>query len=165
MWTTQLFGRRLWLWAVYIAVMIAVGSVHYRGEVFETSCDTLPWRAKLWHQRLCLAGHRKPRAHYVRLVTLTAGRDFPKDATCGARRKLAGSLLLRLRDLGASMIVMDKYYKPSDCKDSEATQVLQDSVNQVSRTVPVIVGRSSDKYQELQSNDDTDLDLWRKLNL
>jgi hypothetical protein len=165
MWTTQFIGRRLWLWAVYIAVVIAVVSVHYRGEVFETNCDTLPWRAKLWHQRLCLAGHRKPRAHYVRVVTLTEGRDFPPGASCGVRRKFAGSLLLRLRDLGPSMIVMDKYYKPSDCRDSEATDALQDSINQVSRTVPVILGQSSDKYGELRSNNDPDLDRWHNLNL
>ena len=63
------------------------------------------------------------------------------------------------------MIVMDKFYKPSDCNDSEATSALQDSINQVSGTVPVIVGQSSDKYHELQSNNDPDLDLWRNLNL
>lgn len=161
--STTLFGRRLWLWAVYVAIMLAVISIDYAGEVYETNCGTLTWTTKLWHQRLCLAGHRKPRAHYVRVITITAGNEYDTDAHCAAR-KFVGSLLLRLRDLGPALIVVDKFYKPSLCTDATVTAGLQDAVNQVSSTVPVILGRSSDRYEDLLP-DSQDLKLWQSLSL
>src|SRR5215510_2786304 len=103
MWKALFIGRRIWLWLVYLIVLSTVVLVHYRGEVFETECDTLTWNAKLWHQRMCNAGHRKPRAHYVRLVTLDSGNEPVGDYCEG--RKFVASLLLRLKDLNPSVIV------------------------------------------------------------
>src|SRR5215468_4044715 len=138
MWRAKLFGRRVWLWVVYLIFVVAIVLVHYRGEIFETDCDTLTWTAKLWHQRLCRAGHRKPRAHYVRIVTLAAGNEPVGDYCEG--RKFVASLLLRLRDLRPSLIVLDKWYVPGICAVPSATAELQNSVNEVSKTVPIIIG-------------------------
>ncbi|HEY2913629.1 MAG TPA: CHASE2 domain-containing protein [Candidatus Angelobacter sp.] len=158
-----LFGRRLWLWVVYIAIVLAVIAIDYAGEVYETNCGNLTWTTKLWHQRLCLAGHRKPRAHYVRVVTITAGNEYDADAHCAAR-KFVGTLLLRLRELGPALIVIDKFYKPSLCNDATVTAGLQDAVNQVSSTIPVVLGRSSDRYEDFPINS-PDQKLWQALKL
>jgi hypothetical protein len=163
MWRTQFIGRRVWLWSVYVVVVIVVVLIHYRGEVFETGCGSLTWTAKLWHQRLCTAGHRKPRTHYVRVITLAAASE-PIGDKCEGRKFLA-SLLPRLRDLGASVIVIDKWYLPTACANPAATAALQDKVNLVSQTVPIVLAQDSDTYDELQANNDPAVTSWKKLNL
>lgn len=161
MWRLQLVGRRLWLWIVYLAVVVSLVLIHYRGEIFESGCGTVSWTAKLWHQRLCRAGHRQPRSHYVTLVTLTPGPE-PVSDYCQGRRFMA-SLLLRLRDLQPSLIALDKWYLPGYCNDPSATAALQDSINQVSQKIPIILAQSSDTYQELRANNDPHLSVWEKL--
>jgi len=163
MWKLQLVGRRLWLWIVYLAVVVALVLVHYRSEIFEADCGSLSWTAKLWHQRLCRAGHREPRTHYVSLVTLTSGRE-PIEDKCQGRRFMA-SLLLRLRDMDPGLIAIDKWYLPGGCNDAGATAALQQAINDVSQKVPIVVAQSSDTYHELRANNDPDLALWKKLGL
>lgn len=160
---TQFIGRRIWLWLIYIVIAIVVVLIHYRGEIFETGCGSLSWTARLWHQRLCTAGHRKPRTHYVRVITLSAATEPVGDKCEG--RKFVASLLPRLRDLGVSVIAIDKWYLPTACLNSGATSALQTQVNLVSQTVPIILAQDSDTYDELQANNDPDVKLWKNLGL
>lgn len=161
MWKLQFVGRRLWLWIAYLGVAVALILIHYRGEIFEADCGTVSWTAKLWHQRLCRAGHRQPRSHYVTLVTLTTGPE-PMGDYCQGRRFMA-KLLLRLSEMRPSLIAIDKWYLPGYCDDPGATAALQQSINEVSLKVPIILARSSDTYQELRANNDPHLSAWEKL--
>lgn len=163
MWRIQLIGRRVWLWGVYLLIVIAVVLIHYRSEIFATDCGSLTWTVKLWHQRLCTAGNRKPRAHYVRVVTLATASE-PVGDRCEGRRFTA-TLLRRLKDVGPSLIVIDKWYLPTACANTAATSALQEAVKQVSQTVPIVLARDSDSYDELLANNDPALAMWDKMGL
>jgi hypothetical protein len=163
MWKTQFFGRRIWLWFSYVTIVVVVVLIHYRGEIFESGCGGLTWTAKLWHQRMCTAGNRKPRAHYVRVVTLTAGVEPVGDLCAG--RKFMAQLLSRLSDLGASVIVIDKWYLRTGCADAGATLALQQSINTISQKIPIIFAQYTETYDESRANSDPNLAQWEKLGL
>jgi len=103
-------------------------------------------QSAFWYQALVQAGGRKPRDHFVRLVTLVRNRE-PEEIfqdICSQRLFMA-KLILKLKISQSAVIVIDKFFPVHSCPDpmNEGNrllgQALQDS------DVPIVLGlRTSD---------------------
>src|SRR5216684_1784964 len=101
------------------------------------NCNEVALTTRMWYQKVVTLGYRKPKPHFVRVVTVTP----PNNASaCDYRRLLAG-LLLKLRDLHPAIVVLDYSFSPHDCGD--ATKQLQDEMNDLATNIPMVFGQKS----------------------
>ena len=103
-----------------------------------------------WYQLVVKAGSRKPRDHYVRLVTLVKSRepDDVFDDMC--RQRLFMSMLLnKIEASKAAVIVIDKFYSPHSCSDPD-NQGNRNFVESLSNSpMPIILGLRTSDHDEL----------------
>ena len=152
----QLFKRKWWLLLVYILLLLAPMLFEQSSEFFGIGeCENIPLTVKLFHQRLCTAGYFKPRVHFTRLITLSK-KSEPIEDKCEGREFLA-KLLLRLKDMGPAVVVIDKWYSPGICRNSPGTASLKSAILQLSEKVPIVLGEDSDTLDELRANADPNL--------
>jgi len=113
--------------------------------------------AAFWYQRIVTMGPRKPRAHFVRLVTISTekeGADLLSNA-CDERSFMA-KLVEGVAAANPAVIVIDAEYDRDFCKkDMTSTNQLQRAIGEVSRNVPVVLGLNS--YDEEELGEDKDL--------
>src|SRR5437868_4785178 len=98
------------------------------------------------YQRL-VAAPRNPVPRYTAAIEIdpeTDARAIGLDDICGQRAMLA-HLLRRIAAASPRVIVVDKYFSPKDCADSN--RLLREAVRDVSLDIPLVIGRRiSDDY-------------------
>jgi len=94
-----------------------------------------------WYQPLVKAGNRTPRNHFVRIVTLSDQRE-PGElfANVCRQRVFMARLLEKLQRAGPSVIVIDKYFSPDSCPntDDPGNLMLRQAIS--SSTIPIVLG-------------------------
>ena len=152
----QLFPRKWWLRSVYVLLVLAPVLIEHGGEFLGMGeCENIPLTVRLLHQRLCTVGYFKPRVHFTRLITLS-NKSEPIEDKCEGREFMA-KLLLRLRDIGPAVVVIDKWYSPRVCEDSSGTTNFRSAILQLSERVPIVLGEDSNTLEELRANADPNL--------
>ena len=103
------------------------------------------------YQRLLTGGPRKPVQKFTVLVDVNARDDAYYNSLannvanpCERRRALA-DLVDKIASASPAVIVLDKYFPLNACpKNSPQTIYLQTMIDKVSRTTPLVMGRSID---------------------
>jgi CHASE2 domain-containing sensor protein len=140
---------------IYVVLLFALAFLEQWDEVVNRAdCDRPTVSALLWYQRFCTLGHRKPRVHFVKLVTLSAETEPIYDRCEG--REFTALLLERLAASSPSLIVIDRSYPPEKCPGVPSNE-LRAAIEHVSQTIPVIIGRFSQTEAELKADNDKDL--------
>lgn len=110
------------------------------------------FQAAFWYQTTVKAGNRRPRAHYVRLVTLVKGREPDEIFQNMCRQRVfMAKLLTRIEEARPALIVVDKFYSLHSCESAddpgnkEFLQALRSS------EVPVVLGLKSSDSEELEA--------------
>jgi CHASE2 domain-containing sensor protein len=115
------------------------------------------FQGAFWYQTVVKAGSRKPRDHYVRLVTLVRTREPDEifDDMCKQRLFMA-KLLAKIESARPAVIVIDKFYSPYSCRDpeNEGNKRLLGSLR--GSDVPIIIG--------LRTSDSNELDVQTPLS-
>ena len=80
-------------------------------------CNRITLPAKMFYQKFATAGYRKPRPHFVRLITLSPVTE-PKDVLANPckKREFVGAILERLAAVCPSAVALDFWYSPEACK-------------------------------------------------
>lgn len=140
--------RRAILGAIYLVLLCADISLSHWDELFgREQCDIV--NTRFWYQRVVTLGYRKPRPHFVRVVTVAPPQD-----PCEYRALLA-NLLGRIANLRPMMIVLDYSFSPHNCGDK--TQALRGSIQSVAAQIPVVFGVASSTMQEVEDKHTTEL--------
>src|SRR5882762_10500555 len=85
---------------LYVLYLCGDITLSHWDELFgHEQCDLV--KTRLWYERVVTLGYRKPRPHFVRLVTVTPPQD-----PCSYRALLA-DLLGRIAKLRPTIIVLD----------------------------------------------------------
>ncbi len=150
------FRRKWWLLLVYVLLLLTPVLIEQSGEFLGMGeCENIPLTVRLLYQRLCTVGYFKARVHFTRLITLSK-KSEPIEDKCEGREFMA-KLLLRLRDIGPAVVVIDKWYSPGLCRDSPGTASLKSAVLQLSEKAPIVLAENSDTLDELRANADPNL--------
>jgi len=109
------------------------------------------FEAGYWYQRITTAGPRKPRTHFVRIVTIREGKE-PAEVrllnVCSQRQFMA-RLLQKVGSANPAVIVVDKWYAPDTCAaDDPGTEELRHALRTISQRIPIIV--ALDAYDEVE---------------
>jgi hypothetical protein len=110
------------------------------------NCNEVALATRMWYQRVVTLGYRKPKPHFVRVVTVTP----PNNASACDYRKLLAGLLLKIRDLQPAIVVLDYSFSPHDCGD--ATKQLQNAIDDLSANIPMVFGQKSYTLEELKDD-------------
>ncbi len=135
---------------LYVLYLCGDITLSHWDELFgHEQCDLV--KTRLWYQQVVTLGYRKPRPHFVRLVTVTPPQD-----PC-AYRALLADLLGRIAMLRPTIIVLDYSFSPHDCGDT--TEALRNSIQSitVAGQIPVVFGVASSTMQEVEDKHPTDL--------
>jgi CHASE2 domain-containing sensor protein len=99
---------------------------------------------------LSAPGYRRPRAHYVSIVTIQEGEDPPVVLTdrC-ARREYITHILRALQNQDAAVVVLDFSPDPPGHCPTETDQDVRSAISALSRTTPIVVGEGSLDIQHL----------------
>src|ERR1019366_5923295 len=151
---------RLGRWGLYVVVLMISFFFDQWDEMLTRECDRPSLAARMWYQRICTIGHRKPRPHSVRLVVISPETVPAVSNKCEGREFMA-VLLRRLAASSPSLIVIDIDYSSQFCAESstdrQASEDLKQAVEDVSKTVPIVIGQWSDTEQELEDRREKDL--------
>lgn len=168
------FLQLKWVAPAIYAIGLLLFTADYVIDQYEaqtSSSHRLPafLRSVDWYRTVTKAGYRKPRVHFVRLVTFARGREpsdvFPvpgneeltKKHLCEQRRMMA-MLLTALKTSDPALIVIDKFFRATTCPaNDEGTTLLQTAVNDVSASIPVIVGEDDVNEDDLRARNDGEL--------
>src|SRR5215470_11025883 len=116
--------RRIIVGVVSSLLLVAdVGLSHWDELFGQEQCDLVT--ARNWYQRLVTLGYRKPKPHFVGVVTVKP--PDPPDA-CEYRSRLA-DLVGRIGNLQPTMVVLDYSFSRHLDKCPEATNALQKSID------------------------------------
>jgi hypothetical protein len=106
----------------------------------------------IWFHSFTRAGHRKPRAHFVRLITIAPDEEPNDVLTPGgycAQRLFLSRLLLVLQTEGVGPVLIDKYFGERCPADAPETIALRNAIQQVSQSTPIIIGLHANTSEEL----------------
>jgi hypothetical protein len=135
--------RRILVYGAYAILMCLAVGLEHSDELFGSEqCDRFTIAGRMWYQRISLLGYRRPRAHFVRLITLPPVFD-----KC-PRREFLAALLQRLKTIHPAMVVLDYAY-PTTTPCIETVKLKQ-ALAELADTTPIIVGRSSETQGELE---------------
>jgi len=141
--------RRAITLSVYLLFLITDVAFSHWDELFgREQCGLV--KARTWYQRVVTLGYRKPKPHFVRLVTVTPPQD-----SCEYRLLLA-KLIGRIAETRPMMIVLDYSFSPHDC--GEKTQILRDSIQSAANQAPVVFALASSTLQEVEDAHKAELD-------
>jgi hypothetical protein len=110
------------------------------------------FQSAFWYQTVVTAGERKPRDHFVRIVTLVRHRE-PDEIFYDycKQRLLMAKLISNIQQARPAVIVVDKFFSAHSCPDpmSEGNQ----SFRQVLKTssVPIVMGLQTSDPEELEA--------------
>ncbi len=94
-----------------------------------------------WYQPLLKAGNRTPRNRFVRIATLSDQRE-PGElfANICKQRVFMARLIQKLQSAGPSLIVIDKYFSPNSCPDSNdpGNRMLDEAIS--TTQIPIVLG-------------------------
>lgn len=149
--TSSAYLKKKWIiFLVYIIVIITSIIIEHSDKFFGgEDCGSLGLAARFWHQRLSTAGHRKPRAHFVRIIYL-ASETEPIADRCEARR-FTTALLYKLKEADPAEIVVDKWYEPGVC-DEPTNKGLAAAFDTVSRDIPMVIAQTAESLESLKAN-------------
>ena len=145
--------RRRWLrraavLSVYLLLLCADVTFSHWDELFGSDqCDLV--KARLWYQRVVTLGYRKPKPHFVRLVTV-----IPPPDPCDNRLLLA-KLIDRIANVQPMMLVLDYSFSPHNC--GEKTETLRNSIRSAASRAPVVFGIASSTMQEVADRHNQEL--------
>jgi CHASE2 domain-containing sensor protein len=146
----------LW-WLAYTVLIFVPFIVEHATDTNELSCSQFSRTSRSFYRFLSAPGYRKPRAHYVHLVTIQDEVDPSAAVTdnCTRRRYLTKLLpALALQD--PAVIVLDFSPNTAGSCPAEVDTALSDALQQVARKVPVVVGEwaksSGERSKEEQSS-------------
>ena len=140
--------RRIRLSLAYLAILVVDVSFSHWDELFgREQCNLV--EARSWYQRVVTLGYRKPKPHFVRLVTVLPPQDACK------YRLLLADLLDRIGKQQPIMIVLDYSFSPHDC--GKATEILQSSIRSAASKAPVVFGIASSTLQEVEDRNKLEL--------
>jgi len=145
--------KRLITLLAYVVLLCADIAFSHWDELFgQENCTLI--RARHWYQRVVTLGYRKPRPHFVRVVTVQPPQD-----PCGYRLLLS-QLVDRIVISHPMMIVLDYSFSPHNC--AQQTYDLQHSIDSAASQVPVVFGRPSSVLQEVEDRHRSDLEALEK---
>ncbi len=157
--------KLLWVFAIYfVALLLPMGFDHLteileiRPYDYRDAWYHAIFKAGFWYQRVVTGGPRKPRVHFVRVITLTKGiepTEVMGQNLCGERgqRAFMARLVSKVKSADPALIVLDKWYAPDFCpRDDAGTRQLQQVLVDVSRSVPIVVGRKSKTEPDLRKD-------------
>jgi hypothetical protein len=114
--------------------------------------DTKYFQPAFLYQIVTKAGYRRPRSHYVRLVTFDPDKEpqWLQGDQC-ASRFFEARLLDAISEAHPAMVVLDEYFPEDDClkptlaaKQSDYTQMLRESIDRLSsKGIPVVIAEYS----------------------
>ncbi len=117
------------------------------------------------YQRFATASHRKPRPHFVRLITLSSAAEPPEVLAdpCN-KREFVAAVLDRLQAVHPAVVVIDFWYSPGICGKGEnysKTAVLQEAVSKASTQFPIVIALGSQTQEQLELNRDAELEAFK----
>jgi hypothetical protein len=131
--------------SLYVLLMMILIVLDHSEDIFASSeCDSISHVVRFWYQKLCTAGHRKPRPHFVTIIQLPTEMD-----KCEARRYMA-ALLPALAGADPAIIVIDKWYT-AGC-DEVTNNHLIITFDQITQRVPTVVALPADSPELLLAN-------------
>lgn len=95
------------------------------------------------YQRVVASGPRQPVPRFTAIVTLRPVENPATTNVCAQRSNLA-SLLRAIGEQRPSVIVIDKYFSDPCSGDPEGTEALGLAIREVSREIPIVIGRRID---------------------
>jgi CHASE2 domain-containing sensor protein len=127
------------------------------------------FQSPFWYQTTVKAGNRRPRDHYVRLVTLVRSREPNEifDNIC-KQRLFMGKLLEKIEASGPAVIVIDKFFSPHSCPnpDDDGNKKLLESLRNTQ--IPIVLGLKTSDPDDLAAQtplSDTETKALEKANL
>src|SRR5258708_8921563 len=106
--------------------------------------------APFGYQRLTASSHRTARSHSVKIVSLAKQQEpneiFPPHFC--AQRLFIGKLVERIESAHPAVIVIDKYFSPTACRENGPNEHLRNSV--VTSQVPIIIGLQTLTKRDLE---------------
>ncbi len=146
--------RRGIVLAIYVVLLCTDVALTNWDDLFgKEQCDSVSLTTRMWYQRLVTLGYRKPRPHLTRLILVDSppGHAF---SACERRAYLA-ELLNKLSEFRPAIIVLDYSFVPrNDCTHNETFRV-QEAVDRLAISIPVVFGSYSWTEQELQDEGQT----------
>jgi hypothetical protein len=131
----------------YLGLVVADVALTNWDVIRPESCGEASLATRMWYQRVVTMGYRKPKPHFVRVVTVVPSSE---SGACGYRQLLAG-ILRKLDKLRIGSVVLDYSFSPRECKD--ATGELQDAIDQLAEhNVPVVYGQRTYTAEELEGD-------------
>jgi hypothetical protein len=148
---------KTWRYAIYLAAIGILFALTLAETVSpKPENPGAEWYAKIfswdfWYQVNVTNEFRAPKAKNVTMVII--GQDEPKEVrTDMCRQRVFMAKLLRvLRGAQPAVIVIDKYFMPDACGDSNSTAQLQQAMIEVSQEVPIVFGRWAYYEEELRT--------------
>jgi hypothetical protein len=132
------------VWALYVGLLAGDVVITHWDEFFgRQDCNFVT--ARTWYQWLVTLGYRKPKPHFVRIVTVN-----PPPDPCDYRQLLADQVS-KVGDLQPIMVVLDYSFSPHP-KCVKETISLQRAIDAVAAHAPVVFGIRSQTYEDLESN-------------
>jgi len=144
---------RCWRLLFYIMILAFTFALERSGKTAEEEGGgSLSQAARVMYQRVTTFGYRKPKARFTRLVLLSNSPDSQDDppdvAQNGCTRRLYLSRLIRaVGSQSPSVIVLD-FYLTALCPAEDGA--LLDAISSVAKTVPVVLGQSSETIATLR---------------
>src|SRR5579862_3342663 len=130
--------------------LVVVGSMwlEHGNALFGSSSCGFGLTVRFWHHWLSTAGYRKPRAHFVRIISLTPAEQKEVGEFC-AMREFVASLLPKLQEAEPESIVVDMSYPNGFC-GNETNQKIIHAFQAASTNIPLVVGRTADTSATLR---------------
>ncbi|HEY2987461.1 MAG TPA: CHASE2 domain-containing protein [Candidatus Binatia bacterium] len=97
------------------------------------------------YQRIVAAGPRKPKPTFTVVVPIEAAKGDPNLFNVCRQRGFLADLIRATAAFSPSVIVIDKYFSTECGKTDAGTRALQNALREVTRRVPVVVGRTVDE--------------------
>jgi CHASE2 domain len=145
--------RFLWL-LVYLSIALCAPLVEHLLEDNDLACGYFGHVARVTYRILSSLGYRKPRAHYVYLVSIQAGEDPGRVVTDGCeRRRYLTKLITTLAREQPAVIVLDFSPNPLGVCPQTTDSSLQTAISETSKVVPMVVGEGPLSEDEILKSD------------
>lgn len=154
--------RRVWkskILSVFylLAIVMSFGLEHIdeiAARIWGEDIKNSKWlRPGLLYQAVTKAGYRRPRAHYVRVVTVDPDKE-PQDLEGNECRSrfFEARLLDAISTAHPALIALDEYFPAGDCvreEDKQYTQKLKDALRRVTKLgIPVVIADNTLNEEE-----------------
>jgi hypothetical protein len=149
-------------WILYVGIAFFAVAIEQGGELLNAIGISNPSNATIFpsllYHKFATAGYRKPRPHFVRLVTLSPSSE-PAELFGDAckKREFVAALLKRVMEDSPSLVVLHFWY-PEYCnkarEDMDRHRKLETAISSASEHFPVVVGLSSHTLDEMEKEHD-----------